>query len=369
MRIACPLRDSKPDPRNWHANMNTSRLFTEIGEFMLASVLLGALAASPLQAQSSAGRAPGAPAANQPPAQGPQASATPPLSNRPEDEQAIRSMARAFERVYNAGDAPAVAGFFTDDAEIIDEEGQRVQGRASIQDLFAAMFRDRPGAMIEFKGASLRFLGPDVAKEEGQTRVKPVGTEESARIRHYTLLHARQGGRWLLTSIREEHEGELSHHERLKDLEWLIGEWVDESTDSTIHAACRWSDDKNFLLREFTIHVRGKPALSVTQRIGWDPLTRQVKSWVFDSEGGYGEALWTHNGEEWLIKSTGVLPDGRTATATNILTHVSPHAAKWCSIERTVGGQVVPDHEEFVIVRRPPQPKAEPATGSRPSSR
>ena len=37
--------------------------------------------------------------------------------------------------------------------------------------------------------------------------------------------------------------------------------------------------------------------------------------------------LWSRIGNEWVIKSTGVLPDGRIATATHILTRVDPHSA------------------------------------------
>jgi uncharacterized protein (TIGR02246 family) len=322
---------------------------------VLAWGLLGMVASANAQAQPAAAR----PAEAEAPA-----SERPLLTDRPEEERAIRSAAAAFKRVYDAGDSRAAAGFFLEDGEIIDEEGERVQGRASIQDVFAEMFRDRPGTTIEFTPATLRFFGPEAAKEEGQTRLKPIGNEESARVRRYTVLLVKQAGKWLFSSVREEHEPALSHHERLKDLEWLIGEWVDESAASTIHADCRWSDDQNFILRDFTIHVQGKPAMTVTQRIGWDPLTKQVKSWVFDSEGGYGESLWTHNGNQWLIKSTGVLPDGRIATATNVLTHVGPHSAKWASIERTVAGHVVPDHEEFVIVRKPPKPQSHSTTRS-----
>ena len=84
------------------------------------------------------------------------------------------------------------------------------------------------------------------------------------------------------------------------------------------------------------------------------PLTKQIKSWVFDSDGGYGDALWTRNGNQWIIKSTGVLPDGRIATATNVLTRTGPNTARWASTQRTVGGQLIPDHRESVMVRRPP---------------
>ena len=47
------------------------------------------------------------------------------------------------------------------------------------------------------------------------------------------------------------------------------------------------------------------------QRIGWDPLARQFKSWVFDSQGGFGEGEFSHDGDAWLIKARGVRSDGR----------------------------------------------------------
>ena len=280
------------------------------------------------------------------------------LTDRPADETAIKKVTEEFIHAFKAGDAKSVAGMYTDDAEIIDEYGERIHGRAAIQEFYSALFNERKGATIEIFPASLRFLGPDVAKEEGQTRVVPT-SGEAVTYRDYTVLYIKQGGRWLHSSVREEHAIGLAHHERLTELEWLIGEWLDENSDSIIHASCRWSDDRNFLLRDFVIHVQGKPVMNVTQRIGWDPLAKQIKSWVFDSAGGYGDALWTRNGNQWVIKSTGVLPDGRTATATNVLTRTGTNAARWASTERTVGGHVAADHHESVMVRRPPQPQAE----------
>ncbi len=140
----------------------------------------------------------------------------------------------------------------------------------------------------------------------------------------------------------------------------MVGDWIDESSESVIHATCRWSADKNFLLRDFTIQSEGKSVMTVTQRIGWDPLSKQIKSWVFDSEGGYGDGLWSRNGNEWMIKSSGVLFDGRIATATNILTRVGPNTARWASTERTVGGHHAPDRFENMMVRRPPPPQSQP---------
>ena len=53
-----------------------------------------------------------------------------------------------------------------------------------------------------------------------------------------------------------------------------------------------------------------------TQRIGWDPLAGKVRSWMFDSDGGYADGLWTLVEDAWVIKSSAVMPDGQTGSAT-----------------------------------------------------
>ncbi len=285
------------------------------------------------------------------PASGPRAA----MSNRPEDERALRSLAEAYTRAYNAGDARSLAALFTEDAEVVDENGQRLRGNPSIGTVFGSMFRQRPGATLTVTPLTLRFLGPDVAQEEGRTVLK-IG-EETPATRRYTVVAVKQGDRWRYSSFREEHDPSLTPHQRLEELAWLVGEWTDESPDSVVRATCRWTDDGHFLLRDFTIQVQGKSVMTVNERIGWDPSTRQIKSWVFDSEGGHGAGLWSRAGNEWVIKSTGVMPDGRLATATHILTRVGPQSARWASVERTVGDRVVPDQAEYLMVRQPPRPR------------
>ena len=225
-----------------------------------------------------------------------------------------------------------------------------------IENVFKAMFAERPGATITIFPESLRFLGPGVAEEEGRTVVK-VGAEPPS-TRHYTVTYVKLVDRWRYARVREERERSVGHHQRLEELAWLVGDWTDESPDSVVAVGCRWTDDGNFLLREFTVRVQGKSVMTVLERIGWDPAKRQVMSWVFDSEGGHGTGLWSRNGNDWVIKSTGVMPDGRIATATHILTRVGPQSARWRSVERTVGDRVVPDQAEYLMVRQPPKPRA-----------
>jgi len=61
----------------------------------------------------------------------------------------------------------------------------------------------------------------------------------------------------------------------------------------------KWADDKRFILSDFTVQVGGNPAMTGSQRIGWDPLRKQIRSWVFDSQGGFAEGLWAREGNRW----------------------------------------------------------------------
>ncbi len=191
----------------------------------------------------------------------------------------------------------------------------------------------------------------------GRTQVTPSDGSAPVGGRFAGIIILREG-RWLLGSVREIPDKELTAHEHLKELEWLVGDWVEETEDAVVNSSVAWTDNGNFLLRSFDVRVKGKPALTGTQRIGWDPLTKQIKSWVFDANGGYGEGLWMREGDQWIIKATGVRSDGRVATATQVLTYVNKDKLRWKSIDRTLGSEISQDIDEIVMVRKPPQPAA-----------
>jgi hypothetical protein len=217
---------------------------------------------------------------------------------------------------------------------------------------------------MQVKTESIRFLGAEAAKVEGQTRLTPTDGCPPT-IKRFTGLLVKQDGRWRISWVREEQDRSMSHSDLLKPLEWLVGDWVDESGDSVVHTHCDWSKDKKFLIREFSIHVQGQPGMTVTERIGWDPLGRQIKSWVFDSEGGYGEGFWAQENGIWVVKSRGVLPDGRVAAATHAINRVSDHAYRWTALDRMVGGRLMVQNEQATMVRTPPGPPPTPRTDRR----
>ena len=170
------------------------------------------------------------------------------------------------------------------------------------------------------------------------------------------MIYARQGGRWLHARIRDEPPEDVSPHERLLELEWMLGEWVNESDDGVVYTTCKWSDDGNFLLREFDVKVEGRIALSGTQRIGWDAQRKQFRMWVFDDRGGFAEGLLSRDGDRWVIKARA---SARTDSPSRSRPRSRPSARTGSagrSLDRTVGGEAVPGTDQFDLVRRPPDP-------------
>jgi uncharacterized protein (TIGR02246 family) len=278
-----------------------------------------------------------------------------PAADRSADEAAIRANVAAFVRAYNAGDAKAVAALFIPDGQIIDKEGDITEGRAAIEETFADLFAEAPQKRIEVSVDSIRFIGSELAVEVGSTKETPAPGETPDYDR-YTVVHVKRDGKWLMAMARDE-EGEApTNHERLEPLAWLVGEWVDDGGSVVVASTCRWSEDGNFLLQEFKLQIAGKEAMQVSQRIGWDPLAKRIRSWLFDSEGGYSESVWTRNGDTWLIKATGVSSDGKTASATNVLVPTGKDGYLWRSSDRVVGDEVSPPMQ-VKVVRKPPQPK------------
>ena len=135
----------------------------------------------------------------------------------------------------------------------------------------------------------------------------------------------------------------------------MVGDWVDEGSDDVVAISCKWSEEKNFLLVNYESKIHGKEGIKSSQRIGWDPLAQQVRSWVFDTDGGYGDGRWTLVDGSWIIKSTAVMPDGQTGSATIVLEPAGKDKFVMKGLDRIVGDDTQPDFQ-VTIVRKPPQP-------------
>jgi uncharacterized protein (TIGR02246 family) len=278
------------------------------------------------------------------------------------DAAAIRAAAEAFVKDFNAGKAEAIIAHFLPKGELIDDEGNVVQGREELQTLFAAYFAKYPGATLTLKVESVRPLGDSLAIEEG-TRV--LSTKEAAKARmRYVTVRTKADGQWRIASTREANdEPAPTPGQRLAAIDWLVGEWVSEGPDAAMKISYRWSEDKNFLLGEFQTTRDGQPLMKTTQRIGWDAQAGRIRSWVFDADGGFGEGSWTLVDEGWVIRTQATLPDGTIGNATVVIGPKSEDQFTIKGFDRIVGDSREDDFE-LTITRAPPAGKAKAAVAA-----
>jgi uncharacterized protein (TIGR02246 family) len=274
---------------------------------------------------------------------------------RESDVRAITDVLASFIKAYNERDAKALGALFTPDAEIEDDDGEVTRGRGAIIEHFSEVFKESSGDRLAVDTDSLRFLGTDIAIEEGTASLS-TGADAPSRTNRYSVIYARQGGRWLHARIRDEQPDEDSPHEQLQQLEWMLGEWVNESDDGIVKTHCKWSDDGNFLLREFEIKAEGRISLRGTQRIGWDAQRKQLRMWVFDDRGGFAEGLLSRDSERWITRASGVRSDGQSVSVTTAITPLGKDRILWETLERSLGDEVVPGTDQFYLVRPAPAP-------------
>ena len=267
------------------------------------------------------------------------------------DEQSIRETVEQYVQAFNAGDAQTVAGFWSPDAVYTNRTtGEVVVGRAAIQEQFTVLFAENKGAKLDVSVASIQFVSPNVAVEHGTARF--VQPDQEPGETEYSAVYVRRDGRWLLDRVTDEDTPVvLSHYEQLKELEWMVGSWVDQDEEATVVTECSWTRNNNFLTRAFTIRIRDRIDLAGMQIIGWDAATKQIRSWVFDSGGGFGQATWKKAGNRWNIQRSGVLPDGQKTSSVIIITYVDDNTCTIQSVSRMAGGELLPNIDEVTIVK------------------
>lgn len=269
-------------------------------------------------------------------------------------EVEIRADVAEFVKAFNAGDAAKLAAHLAEAGEIIDEDGNQYQGIAEVKDLFTAFFAKFPGAKLVMDVESVRAVAPNVLIEEGTRVITNKEEKDQAQIR-YTAVRTKIDGRWVIASLREFSDDPApTAADHLAGLEWLIGDWINEGSDAVVKLKYTWDEDRNFILASLDIQKAGKDAMKCQQRIGWDPAQQKIRSWLFDSDGGFSEGIWASSDKEWIVKSTATLPDGQTGSATITYTINDANSFQIKGTQRVVGAAIEPDFE-VKVVRKPPE--------------
>jgi uncharacterized protein (TIGR02246 family) len=301
-------------------------------------------------------------------APGPRPAAAPAAAAVNPEEKAVRDALAAYVAAYNSRDAAKVAAAFAPEAALVDTAGDATRGVEAIGSEFAAAFEQPTTYTLENTVDQLRFITPDVAQVEGTSRL--VSPREATISTRFVILLARQANAWKIIEVRD-YPGmadDVQPYERLKELEWMVGDWSDESENASIQSNVRWGEGKAYLVRTYTAQVADEKPSSGMMVIGWDPLTGQITSWVFNSDGGHGTGRWARSGDnQWVVKADGTTRDGSPNSVTQIITLVNKDAVKTSSIDRIIAGEIAPDIEDVIMVRKAPAPGAAPAPAPAPA--
>jgi uncharacterized protein (TIGR02246 family) len=269
-----------------------------------------------------------------------------------DEATAIQQRAEAYVAAYNEHDSAALAGLWAEDAVYINRDtGEPIEGRAAIRQMFENLFSSGEASRLSVSIQSIRLITPEVAVEDGTAEITPAGGEPTTST--YTAIHVKKDGLWYLNSVREtDMPSPPQEPGGLDQLAWLIGEWVDEAEGATVHTSWQWAKNARFLTSNFSVSVDGRVEIEGTQVIGWDPVAAHIRSWLFDSEGGFGEGVWRRVGDEWIVETSTTLSDGSQGSATNVYRPVDENTFIWKSVDRQIDGEPEDDIAEVSVHRQ-----------------
>ena len=264
---------------------------------------------------------------------------------------AIEQAGEAYVAAFNARDAKALAALWSPDGVYTSRtSGEEITGRDDLEKDFVSLFAAVKDAKLEIATESIEFVSPNVAVEQGTaTVVKPDTPPEKSS---YSVVYVKRDGSWLIDRTSEEDDAPApSNYEQLKALDWMVGNWVDQEGGSVIKTTCRWTRNKNYMVRTFTATIDDHVDLTGMQFVGWDAAKKKIRSWVFDSAGGFSEGTWRRDGDRWIVHTRATLIDGSQGSSTTVLRPIDEGSFGWQKINRVIDGEILPNIDEVIIVR------------------
>lgn len=270
------------------------------------------------------------------------------------DNLAIQDSIAGYLNAINDRDAQRAATFWSTSGEWINEDGSRVRGQNNIAAALAKTFEQDPSGMqVTLRDLTIRIVTANVAVEDGVAVVSIPGEQDSES--HYSVVHVKQNGSWKIDSVRETLTPTApQRRSQLEKLSWLVGDWVDQLDGETeVRTSCAWTEGNKALRRSFQVESNDGVILSGTQVIVWDARLGKIRSWVFDSDGGFGNGVWEQQDSGiWTVDSEYQLGDGGVAASTNVYSKISDSGHEFYSVDRTVDGAAVPDTNPVRVSKR-----------------
>lgn len=266
-------------------------------------------------------------------------------------EKAIKQKLILMSLAEEKQDPQELASLFAKEATFINLSANDArEGQEAILAYFKQHLHPGLRPQVKIETDSIKFIEEGVAVARGTMDLHfPSGLKEAVAFKgeFQKVNDAWQLQKWTEITLVQA----PSQYEHLKGLEWFVGKWTNADDDSTFTSKNRWGKNRNFLLQSFSLAVLGQKQLSGKQIIGWDPREGNIRSWIFDSEGGFGVGSWLQDQESWYVTVRYTLPDGSLASATHIYTKVDDGSYKFSSIARDMNGDLQPNIGPFTITR------------------
>lgn len=269
-----------------------------------------------------------------------------------DESQAIKERTESYVSAFNKKDAKALADYWDQEATFTNRlTGAKVKGRAAITEELDQNFKEDPKTDLKVVIESIEFPENNQAVEHGTALfTEPEG--ETTKT-DFQLNFVKRSDNWYITDVKAVESLEaINNYEKLKDLEWLIGKWVDKDDIAEIDSSYQWDDQKNFMIHKFKVSLLGKKDLEGTQIIGWDPISDKIHSWMFDSDGGFGESSWKKEDKSWVVESVNTLPEGVIGTQVLTITPIDSNSFTLEITDREIEGKILPNLDPVTIVRK-----------------
>jgi uncharacterized protein (TIGR02246 family) len=273
-------------------------------------------------------------------------------AERDEDTAQISTSIQSYVAAFNARDVEKLVNHWSPDGVYTSRtSGEQWVGREAMVGGFTAILAGESVPKLAVATESIEFISPNVALERGTATV--AHTEDDVVETTYSVVYVKRDDTWLIDRVTEdEMVVELSHYENLKDLEWLIGEWIDEIDGVKIEITCRWTENKNFISRTFVVSNAEEVGSSGLQIIGWDSKNNRILSWLFDSNGNVITGAWAKRDDRWTVQSVASLVDGVSGSFISVFHPLEDGTYAWQKINRVVDGELLPNIERSIVRRK-----------------
>jgi uncharacterized protein (TIGR02246 family) len=272
--------------------------------------------------------------------------------NSSEKSAEIGSFFEQYVSAFNRHDANAMSEQWSENGHRIHPRtGEVAEGRAAIKEALQKMFEEGKADQLQVK--ILKSSAPEEGVIEAIGRFRVTFSDgKPPRESAVRVLLVNEDGGWKIDEVREiAADAPKSQEEHLKGLEFLLGSWEDQDEDVTIKNKARYDRYRNFIIQKFEVQVYNQLLVDGYQIIGWDPIKKHIHSWMFDSDGGFGEGIWKMKDNQWYVDSHFTLSDGRRASATYIYKPIDANSYSWAAENRDIGGELLPNVEPVTVVK------------------